>query len=137
MRRSAPIAALVLGAILAAGCGSSSSVTATGRVRDFAIELDDTSLPAGTVRFDIANEGPSTHEFVIRRTDLAQTALPMLPDGIVDEAGAGLEEVGEIAEFAAGTSASGEFELASGTYVVFCNIPGHYTAGMHASFTVE
>ncbi|MFM7718187.1 MAG: plastocyanin/azurin family copper-binding protein [Actinomycetota bacterium] len=130
------VAVVAAGMIVAPACGGTST-TVTGRVRDFAIELDASTIAGGDVTFEMTNEGPSTHELVVQRSTLDPAMLPTLPDVLVDAAGACLEEVGEIAEFAAGTTASETFALESGTYVYYCNVAGHYAAGMHGSFTVE
>ena len=62
---------------------------------DFSIELSTTEVPAGAVTFDISNEGPSVHEFVVFKTDLAPDHLPVT-SGAVDEEGEGLEPVDEV-----------------------------------------
>jgi hypothetical protein len=81
---------------------------------------------------------------VVIHTDLAPDALPTADDGSVDEAGEGIEVIGEIEEFAPGESQTGTFDLAAGSYVLICNVveeeegevEAHYHLGMHAAFTV-
>ncbi len=57
--------------------------------------------------------------------------------GQVDESQSGMA-IGRIAksELGPGESASGIFDLAPGKYVLFCNLRGHYTNGMHTTFEV-
>ncbi len=57
--------------------------------------------------------------------------------GQVDESQSGMA-IGSIAksELGPGKSASGIFDLAPGKYVLFCNLRGHYTNGMHTAFEV-
>ena len=101
---------------------------------DFAIALSDDAQAAGDVRFVVANEGATPHEFVIVKTNLAADALPM-EGGAVDEAQ--VEIVHEIEEFPAGETEEATLTLATGGYVLICNIPGHYQLGMTVAFTVE
>jgi len=138
----AAAAVVMLGAV---ACSSSSSTstssaggTDTGGVsateKDFSIELGSSSAPAGSVTFDISNEGPSAHEFVIIKTDLAPDALPT-KDGAVEEDK--VDGVDEQEDIAPSTTATLTTDLEAGSYVIICNVPGHYEAGMHTAFTVS
>jgi len=135
-------AVALLGAV---ACSSSSSSTAssaggsdTGGVsateKDFSIDLATSSAPAGSVTFNISNEGPSAHEFVIIKTDDAADALPT-KDGEVEEDK--LDAVDEQEDIAPSTTATLTTDLEAGSYVIICNVTGHYEAGMHTAFTVN
>jgi uncharacterized cupredoxin-like copper-binding protein len=104
--------------------------------KDFSVELDTDSTAAGATSFNVNNEGPSTHEFVVFATDLAPDALPVGDDGNVDEEGAGVTHIDEIEDIGSGCQASLTVDLDAGNYVLICNLPGHYAAGMHAPLTV-
>jgi uncharacterized cupredoxin-like copper-binding protein len=125
-------------AIATTSCGGGGGIGAT--LSDFKIDLAETSATAGEVTFDIQNDGPSTHEFVVFKTDLAPDALPTIEDEnglpLVDEAG-GLEPVDEVEDIPADSSAELTVTLDAGSYVIICNIPDHYQQGMHAGFTVN
>jgi uncharacterized cupredoxin-like copper-binding protein len=131
-------------ALVAAGCGdddepeagNEGAVTAT--LADYSIALGSKSAPAGDVIFDVTNEADQIHEFVVLKTDLAEDALPTDDAGDVNEAGdPGIELIGEIEDIEGGTSQSLTLGLDAGSYVLICNLPGHYAQGMHTSFTVE
>ncbi len=109
--------------------------TVKATLTEFKIDLDKTSAESGEVTIEAKNDGAVAHEIVVVRTDLAQDALPMAEGGLVDETK--VESLGEIEEFDAGSSESGTFTLAPGKFVLFCNVAGHYSAGMHIAFTVE
>ena len=83
-------------------------------------------MKSGDVKFNVTNDGSQTHSFVVAKTKLSPLALPTDGSGNVDQQGAGLKVIGEIPDIAAGKSASKTFKLASGTYVLFCNVKGHY-----------
>jgi uncharacterized cupredoxin-like copper-binding protein len=104
--------------------------------KDFSIAADPGSAPAGAVTFQVTNEGPSVHEFVVFKTDLAEDALPV-DGGTVDEESSELTAVDEIEDIAVGSSPTLDVDLDSGAYVLICNVAGHYESGMHTAFTVS
>jgi uncharacterized cupredoxin-like copper-binding protein len=105
--------------------------------KDFSIALDPSTASAGSVTFNIDNQGPATHEFVVFKTDLAPDALPTASDGTVDEEGKGVQHIDEVEDIAAGSTETLTTDLKPGSYVVICNLPGHYQQGMHAPLTVS
>jgi uncharacterized cupredoxin-like copper-binding protein len=125
-----------------AACGGGgNNVDAT--LSNFKIVLDSSSAKTGDITFKIKNDGPSTHEFVVFKTDLAPDALPTKVENgvtIVDEEGTGVEAIDEKEDIPNGSSTSLKVNLAPGKYVLICNIPddgGHYENGMHVGFTVS
>ncbi len=129
-------------ALVASACGGgANSVDAT--LSNFKIDLDSSSAKSGEVTFKITNNGPSVHEFVVVKTDLAPDQLPTTQeDGvtIVDEEGEGIEPVDEVEDIANGASAELKVNLQAGNYVLVCNRSedgGHYTQGMVTAFTVS
>jgi uncharacterized cupredoxin-like copper-binding protein len=131
------VAALALGA---AACGGGGGIKAT--LTNFKIELGSSTAKSGEVTFDIKNNGPSVHEFVVFKTDLAPDQLPTTEENgvtIVDEEGAGIEAIDEKEDIAVNASTTLTVTLAAGKYVLLCNRPqdgGHYEQGMHTAFTV-
>jgi uncharacterized cupredoxin-like copper-binding protein len=113
------------------GSASEGGIAATEA--DFSISLDSTSVPSGDVAFTIENQGPSPHEFVIVQTDLAPDALPV-KDAEVEEDQ--LTIVDEAEDIAPSTSADLSTKLDPGSYVVICNVTGHYEQGMRVGLTV-
>jgi uncharacterized cupredoxin-like copper-binding protein len=115
---------------------SGSGTTIDVTEKDFAIAVSPSSATSGNLTFSIHNDGPSPHEFVIFNTDLAPDELPTNDDGTVNEEGEGVEHVDEVEDIAPGTDGSLDVSLDPGTYVFICNLPGHYSQGMHVAFTV-
>ena len=129
---------MVLGlALVTAGCSSDDDGGVGVTLADFTITADPDSASAGEVTFDVTNDAEQTHEFVVFRTDLAPDQLPTGEGGDVDEAGEGVELVDEIEDIEGGSTQSLAVNLDAGSYVLICNIPGHYAQGMHAGFTVS
>jgi uncharacterized cupredoxin-like copper-binding protein len=104
---------------------------------DFAIALDASTAASGDTTFTVSNLGPSEHEFVVFKTDLAPTDLPLNSEGVVDEEGPGVTHVDEIPGIGTGCTSALMLDLDSGKYVFICNLPGHYAAGMTVGFTVS
>ncbi len=123
-------------ALIAARCGGEKSgIAAT--LADFSITLSSTSVPTGTVTFDVTNRAEQPHEFVVLKTDVSEDQLPTDDAGNVDEAGdPGIEVVDEIEGIEGGSTQSLTAGLDAGNYVLICNLPGHYSQGMHTTFTV-
>src|SRR3954468_2722567 len=132
----------MVGAVACSSSTSSTSTSAGGSTaggvsateKDFAIDFASSSAPAGSVTFNISNEGPSAHEFVVIETDDAPDALPT-KNGTVDEDN--LTVVDEAEDIAPSTTATLTTDLEAGSYVIICNVPGHYEAGMHTAFTAS
>ena len=105
---------------------------------DFEVQRDDADAPAGTVSFRILNEGPTSHELIVVRTDRASDDLPLQRDGLtVNEEAPGIELLDEVEGLDIDDRQTLVLDLAAGNYVLYCNLEGHYLGGMHAPFTVR
>jgi len=123
------------------------ATTVAVALQEFAVSADPATVPAGSVTFDVTNDGPDdVHEFVVIKTDLAPTDLPTDKDGAVLEDGEGMEVVDEIEDIPVGETPTLTVDLETGAYVLICNIlqeepdgtlEAHYTEGMRTGFTVE
>ena len=103
---------------------------------EFAVEPSVDSVPAGTVTFNVSSDGAIFHNFKVVATDLSPDALP------VDDALFAVDEeqvdvVASTADLDPGEQETLTVELAAGSYVLICNIPTHFQAGMTVAFTVE
>ncbi|HZD38851.1 MAG TPA: cupredoxin domain-containing protein [Actinomycetes bacterium] len=119
----------------ASQAGASEAATVSAVLKDFSIAPTVASVPAGKVAFHATNQGPSEHEFVVLKTNLAPESLPV-KGGVVTEDAKGIENVGELEELGSGATKSTTINLTPGRYLLVCNLPGHYQAGMVASFVV-
>jgi uncharacterized cupredoxin-like copper-binding protein len=92
---------------------------------------------SGEVSFVATNTSPDfIHEMILIKLSDPGKPLPYLPaDSRVDEEAAG--HLGEVAELDPGKSGTLTMTLDPGTYMLFCNIPGHYMAGMWTTVTVR
>jgi uncharacterized cupredoxin-like copper-binding protein len=114
-------------------------------LKDFSINPNTSQVRAGRLTLEAVNEGMSTHELVILRTDLNPAELPRIEakphqgiptEYLVNEDDARIQTIDEIEEFPTGTSQKKTVVLDPGHYVLFCNIPGHYDKGMYASLRI-
>ena len=118
--------------------GASAASTVTVTEREFGITADPPVVATGRVRVNVRNHGTLEHELVAFRTDLGETALPLGSDGNVDENGRGVTHVEpEAEEVPPGGGKTMSLPLQPGRYVLVCNLPGHYKAGMHTVLTVR
>lgn len=92
------------------------------------------TVPAGAVTFNVKNAGATTHEVVVIKSDGAIDSLAPDPD----EAGKVAEDgsVGESGDLDKGVSNTFTLNLDPGKYILICNEPGHYAAGMRTILTV-
>lgn len=133
------VAALLVAAAAACSRGDAAPRgTLVGvHVSDFKLSTKTSSVPAGYVTFRIRNTGPSTHKFVVDRTDLVADALPLRANGItVNEDSKQLHAAGELGEIRLDSTRDLTLDLKPGHYVLFCNLEGHYRGGMYATLEV-
>ncbi len=101
---------------------------------EFAVNPAQDTVDAGALTFNVSNDGTTDHTFRVIKTDLAPDALPTAASQ-VDEAQ--VDVVASTPDFAAGETQEVSVDLEAGSYVLICNLPGHYDLGMRAAFTVE
>ncbi len=100
------------------------------------VRVTKPSVKAGKVRFEVANYSASIdHELEVVAVDDLNAPLPYdYKTGKVkiDKA----KSKGEVEDVKPGSEKVLELTLAAGNYLLICNLPGHYAAGMVAPFTV-
>jgi uncharacterized cupredoxin-like copper-binding protein len=135
------LASLILSAALAVRGEPAFAAPAPAVVRvdlyDWGIRLSRSRVRAGQVTFVVRNTAPhDVHELVILETDLPARQLPYeAATARVEERNAG--DVGEVSDLAPEHAGRVTVQLAPGHYVLICNEPGHYVAGMVAALTVS
>jgi uncharacterized cupredoxin-like copper-binding protein len=94
------------------------------------------TIKSGKTDLTIKNAGAIQHELLVFKSDLAPSAYPKDAAGDIIEDGPGVTLLsdGENVD-PAGTQAR-TVDLAAGTYLFVCNIPGHFKAGMFTVVTV-
>lgn len=134
---------LVAVSVMLAGssCGGPSAPrresTVKVSLRDFRLTVTPARVPAGWVSMDLSNEGPDTHEMIIVRTAAGDGRLPLRLDGITaDEDALAARKVDSADTVLPGTRRTLRVHLEPGRYEVFCNMAGHYRAGMHTELVV-
>ena len=131
--------ALLLGiAMTVASCAAAAEnipadVDLAVTMKDYRVELNVTTLKAGTVKIGVKNAGGMEHSFELLKTDLPFDKLPTTGDARAREDGL----VKQIKSIAVGKVSTITADLAAGKYVVICNVAGHYQLGMRAALTVE
>jgi uncharacterized cupredoxin-like copper-binding protein len=101
------------------------------------IKASPSKVKAGEVTFVVKNTSKDTiHEMILARLDDPSKQEPYLADeNRVDEDQAG--DLGEVSELDPGASGKLTVTLKPGNYLLYCNVPGHYMAGMWTKFTVQ
>ncbi len=102
---------------------------------EFVVTADPGNANAGGVSFNVTNDGTGLHNFRVIRTELAADALPVTSNR-VDETQVDIVALSS-GNIAAGANQAVQATLDAGGYVLICNVPGHYTQGMHLAFTVQ
>lgn len=92
--------------------GDAAGTTLTVEAGEFYFEPDSLTADAGSITVELDNQGEDLHNFVV-------------------------EEIDEtVAEAQAGSTDSGSTELEAGSYVFYCDVPGHRDAGMEGTLEV-
>jgi uncharacterized cupredoxin-like copper-binding protein len=106
-------------------------------VRDFRIDTPAT-VPSGTVTFVVHGTGPMLHEFNVAWTDLGAKDLPLANDDTVADKTdtPHFKHLGEVEGIEMGSTKTLTVQLDPGKqYVFYCNMEGHYMAGMTQEVT--
>ena len=93
-----------------AACTPDSSVQVAG-LDKLTFDSDAYSADSGCVEIEYTNDGSVAHTLLIKRKPGFKLSV--------------------------GRTDSGALELEPGTYTLFCDVPGHEAAGMHAELTVS
>ncbi|MDP9222703.1 MAG: hypothetical protein M3P18_02400 [Actinomycetota bacterium] len=138
-RRPGLVAVTVLALLLGAGCAPSRPAIPPGATvlkvteRDFHISAP-TQASTGNLLLQVTNKGPDSHEFIIVRTG---HRLPIRTDGVtVNEEALQTATVGALEPGEVGVRQL-RLHLAPGRYQFFCNMAGHYMAGMHGELVIR
>jgi uncharacterized cupredoxin-like copper-binding protein len=142
--------AAVLAILLLPGCGGEGDAMPAGahqvRVseRDFHISVPK-RVAAGDVVFSVKNRGPDDHELLVVKEpegdgegeEEEEEETPLRPNGLtVDEDALGSSLVATLEAQEPGVHRL-RVNLKPGRYELFCNMAGHYFAGMEAAVEVQ
>jgi uncharacterized cupredoxin-like copper-binding protein len=128
--------------VLASSACSANAPTAAPRARlvevnerDFHITITPNHVLAGNVVLVARNQGPDTHELIMVRS---RSRLPLRLDGLtVSEEALSRVTVGSLDGAGPGTVRKLRLHLPRGRYELFCNMAGHFMAGMHGELVVD
>jgi uncharacterized cupredoxin-like copper-binding protein len=100
------------------------------------IRLDKQTVKVGAVTFDVTNWSRSVlHEVLVVSVDSPTAPLPYdYPQARVPEDQ--VKVLGEAGDLQPNVSKTFELTLTPGSYLLICNLPGHYAAGMAVSLSV-
>jgi uncharacterized cupredoxin-like copper-binding protein len=100
------------------------------------LKLETSTVKAGRVVFDVKNDAQSQqHEVIIAKLrDRNQTIS--VPEGMDRVQEKKLRTLGEVSDLDPGKEGKLSISLKPGEYLLFCNMKGHYQAGMLAHLTV-
>ncbi len=99
------------------------------------LTVDQPTVKAGDVLFKVHNDAMTEeHEMVLVKLKSADQQVSVVKGKHrVDEKQ--LKSLGEVSDLKPGADGTLKAKLAPGSYLLLCNIKGHYEAGMHATLT--
>ena len=101
------------------------------------IRMDKPTVKSGDVHFAVVNNSKAwRHEMLVVAVDDPNAPLPY-DYNIARIPEKQIKVLGEVDELDAGKTGALDLKLPAGSYLLICNIPGHYAAGMVALFTVS
>ncbi len=100
------------------------------------LTLDKATIKAGETTFMVHNDAMSEeHEMVLVKLKSPDQKIEVVAGkDRIDEKK--LKSLGEVSDLKPGAEGELKAKLTPGSYVLLCNIKGHYQAGMHAQLTV-
>jgi len=136
----APIALMTAGIVGLAACQAApkADITSTQMVidlSDYRVTPNLQTLKAGKAKIGVRNTAGMVHEVVLLKTDTAADKLQV--DGGSAKAKEEGTKVASVLNLGSGGVAAMDVDLTPGSYVLICNIAGHYQLGMRSAFKVE
>jgi len=128
---SAPIA----GASIAVAASASPATAPSIALTEWKVILTGT-IKAGKTKVTIKDVGVAAHEFLVFKSDRDPSAYPVDKAGNIEEEGVGVTLISDGENIDPGGTQTRTIDLAPGTYLFVCNIPGHFKAGMFTIVTV-
>ena len=101
-----------------------------------AVRVDHPTVKAGTIHFDVTNWSQGMlHEMIVVAVYNPQATLPYdySQAKVVENQ---VKVLGETGDLRPSASYAFDIDLKPGSYLLICNVPGHYAAGMVAVLTV-
>ena len=101
------------------------------------IAADKKSVKAGKVTFNVVNASKETvHEMLVAPITGLDATLPYsVNENRVNEEASG--DLGEVSELEPGKGGSLTVDMKPGLYILYCNITGHFMAGMWTTLQVK
>lgn len=101
------------------------------------IDAAPNKIKAGKITFEVVNASKEMiHEMIVSPVADLTKPLPYSDNNSrVEEDEYG--DLGEVSELEPGTSGKLTIDVTPGTYILYCNVPGHYMTGMWTLITVE
>jgi hypothetical protein len=131
---------VVLPVLVVVGCAEADKVSRAPdsliRIseRDFRIVVTPDHISAGEAELVVTNHGPDTHELIVVRS--RDSDLPVRLDGLTVNEEA-LHAVATVEGVAPEGVRRVRLHLAPGRYELFCNMAGHFMAGMYGDLVVR
>ena len=118
------------------GPGAGMGMPAAGASNEMVgITTDKTTVPAGEVTFEVANNSKDiVHEMIVAPAKPPQP-LPFDKSALAVQEEA-TTHLGEVSELDPGAAGALTVALKPGKYILYCNVPGHYMLGMWTELTV-
>lgn len=105
-------------------------------VKSMMVKADQQSVKAGPVTFMVSNDSKNlVHEMLVVSVADPQTPLPYdsKDDRVVESK---IKDLGEASDLQPGEKKTLSLTLNPGKYILMCNQPAHYKAGMETTLTV-
>lgn len=118
------------------GYGPGYGMMGQGMMGGMSLRANLTSVKAGKITFDVTNLSRSiVHEMIVVAVENPNAPLPYdYNTGQIPEKQ--VKMLGETDEMAPNSEKTITLDLKPGAYLLICNVPGHYAAGMWTSLTV-
>ena len=104
-------------------------------IESMIVKTDQRSIKAGPVRFVVSNDSKALiHEMIVVSVAEPNTPLPYdrKDDRVIESK---IKDLGEAPDLKPGEKKTLSLTLKPGDYILMCNQPDHYKAGMKANLT--